>query len=103
VYSIKQDKWLVQPTKKEVNLNDPAIKRKVEQYIEKINTLIETSAEEETFEALKTKFRDMRAAALKQGGEFSVENLVFKELRNLGYLNKITEYLRSKQDQRLSL
>lgn len=103
VYSIKQDKWLVQPTKKEVNLNDPAIKRKVEQYIEKIDTLIETSAEEETFEALKTKFREMRGAALKQGGEFSVENLVFKELRNLGYLNKITEYLRSKQDQRLSL
>lgn len=103
VYSIKQDKWLVQPTKKEVNLNDPAIKRKVEQYIEKIDTLIETSAEEETFEALKTKFREMRGAALKQGGEFSVENLVFKELRNLGYLDKVTEYLRSKQDQRLSL
>jgi predicted nucleotidyltransferase len=103
VYSIKQDKWLVQPTKKEVNLNDPAIKRKVEQYIEKINTLIETSAEDGAFETLKTKFREMRAAALKQGGEFSIENLVFKELRNLGYLNKITEYLRSKQDQRLSL
>jgi len=28
---------------------------------------------------------------------------VFKELRNLGYLDKITEYLRLKQDQRLSL
>jgi len=45
----------------------------------------------------------MRAAALKQGGEFSVENLVFKELRNLGYMNKVEEYLRSKQDERFSL
>ena len=89
--------------KKEVDLKDPAIKRKVEQYIEKIDTLIDTSAEDESFEGLKTKFREMRAAALKQGGEFSVENLVFKELRNLGYLDKMTEYLRSKQDQRLSL
>ena len=103
VYSVKNDKWLVQPVKKEVNLKDPGIKRKVEQYVEKIDTLISTSAEDEAFETLKTKFSEMRAAALKQGGEFSVENLVFKELRNLGYLDKVTEYLRSKQDQRLSL
>ena len=103
VYSIKNDKWLVQPAKKEVNLKNPTIKRKVEQYIEKIETLISTSAEDEAFETLKTKFRDMRAAALKQGGEFSVENLVFKELRNLGYMNKVEEYLRSKQDERFSL
>jgi predicted nucleotidyltransferase len=94
VYSIKQNKWLVQPVKKEVDLKDPAIKRKVEQYIEKIDTLIDTSAEDEAFESLKTKFREMRASALKQGGEFSVENLVFKELRNLGYLDKVSKYLR---------
>ena len=103
VYSIKQDRWLVKPVKRQVNLNDPAIKRKVEQYIEKIDTLIDTSAEDRAFESLKTKFREMRASALKQGGEFSVENLVFKELRNRGYLDKVTEYLRSKQDERLSL
>lgn len=103
VYSVKGDKWLVKPVKKEVNLKDPAIKRKVEQYIEKIDTLIDTSAEDEAFASLKTKFREMRAAALKIGGEFSVENLVFKELRNLGYIDKVTDYIRSKQDQRLSL
>jgi predicted nucleotidyltransferase len=103
VYSIKSDKWLVKPVKREVNLNDPAIKRKVEQYIEKIDTLIDTSAEDEAFEYLKIKFREMRASALKLGGEFSVENLVFKELRNLGYLDKVSDYLRSKQDERLSL
>lgn len=103
VYSIKNNRWLVKPVKKEVNLKDPAIKRKVEQYIEKIDTLIDTSAEDDAFESLKEKFKNMRAAALKQGGEFSVENLVFKELRNLGYLDKVSKYLRSKQDQRLSL
>jgi len=103
VYSIKNDRWIVQPTHKEVDLNDPLISQKVEQYIEKIDTLIDSGAEDEAFEGLKTKFRDMRAAALKQGGEFSVENLVFKELRNLGYIDKVTEYVRSRQDERLSL
>lgn len=103
VYSIKNGRWIVQPTHKEVDLNDPLIRQKVEQYIEKIDTLIDSSAEDEAFEGLKTKFRDMRAAALKQGGEYSVENLVFKELRNLGYLDKVSEYIRSRQDERLSL
>jgi hypothetical protein len=45
----------------------------------------------------------MRSAGLKKSGEFSVENLVFKELRNLGYLDKINDYIKSSQDQRLSL
>jgi hypothetical protein len=71
--------------------------------VEKIDTLISTGAEYEALEGLKTKFRDMRAAALKRGGEFSVENLVFKELRNLGYVNKVVDYIISKQDQKLSL
>ncbi|NDC40146.1 MAG: hypothetical protein EBZ77_01100, partial [Chitinophagia bacterium] len=82
---------------------DPAIKQKVEQFIEKIDTLISSGAEDAALENIKTKFRNMRSSALKQGGEFSVENLVFKELRNLGYIDKVTEYIRSKQDQRLSL
>lgn len=103
VYSIKDAKWLVKPQKQKVSLNDPAVKQKVEQYAEKIDTLISSGAEYEVLEQLKIKFRDMRASALKRGGEFSVENLVFKELRNLGYIDKVTEYIRSKQDKRLSL
>jgi hypothetical protein len=45
----------------------------------------------------------MRSAGLKKSGEFSVENLVFKELRNLGYFDKINDYVKQKQDERLSL
>ena len=103
MHGFSSNKWIIKPTHKQVNLQDPLIKQKVEQYIEKIDTLIDSSAEDAAFEGLKTKFRDMRSAALKSGGEFSVENLVFKELRNLGYLDKVTEYLRTRQDERLSL
>lgn len=103
VYSIKNGKWIVEPTHKIVNLKDPLIKQKVDHYAEKIDTLIFSGAEEEAFERLKEKFRDMRSSALKSGGEFSVENLVFKELRNMGYFDKVTNYIHSKQDQRLSL
>ena len=43
---------------------------------------------------IKSKIRNMRGAAIAKGGEFSFENLVFKELRNRGYLDKMSNYLR---------
>lgn len=103
VYSIKNNKWLVKPEKQTVDLEDPAIQKKVDHYSDMINTLIQTGAEDESFEKLKEKIRNMRASALKVGGEFSIENLVFKELRNQGHLDRLVKYLRSSQDKRLSL
>lgn len=103
VYSLTKDEWLVEPTQQEVNLDDPQIVNKVKEYIDKIDALIASNADEESFNRLKKKFRDMRSAGIKQAGEFSIENLVFKELRNLGYLEKMTKYIKTKQDERLSL
>lgn len=103
VYSIKRGVWIVRPEKQEVDLDDPTLTAKVDQYIQKIDTLISSNADDSAFDEMKSKFREMRAAALKQGGEFSLENLVFKELRNQGHLDRMTQYIRSRQDKELSL
>lgn len=103
VYSLTKDEWLEQPSRQEVNLDNPQLINKVKEYIDKIDALIASNADEESFNRLKKKFRDMRSAGIKQAGEFSIENLVFKELRNLGYLEKMTNYIKTKQDERLSL
>jgi hypothetical protein len=103
VYSIKKGEWLVKPEKEYPNLKDPAITSKVDQYKQKINTLIDSNADDSAFESLKTKFREMRTAGLKRAGEFSTENLVFKELRNQGDLDRMINYIRSRQDKELSL
>jgi hypothetical protein len=55
------------------------------------------------FENLKNKLKNMRGAAIQKGGEFSMENLAFKELRNRGYLDKMSKYEKSLQDKSLSL
>jgi hypothetical protein len=52
---------------------------------------------------LKEKFREMRSAGIHQSGEFSNENLIFKELRNRGYFQKLNDYLQKTQDAQLSL
>jgi hypothetical protein len=42
---------------------------------------------------LKKKILEMRKEGLSRSGEFSVENLVFKKLRNEGYIEKIIELI----------
>jgi hypothetical protein len=45
----------------------------------------------------------MRKAGLERAGEWSVENLVFKVLRNLGLIDEISEKIQELEDQELSL
>lgn len=103
VYSLTQDNWMVPPTKQEVNFDDPNLIRKIEDYVNKINGLIDSNAEDESFKKLKKKFAEMRKAGIKKAGEFSQENLIFKELRNKGYLDRMNQYIKSKEDEKLSL
>ena len=49
------------------------------------------------------KIYQMRKAGLADAGEFSTENLSFKVLRNLGYLDKIRTAYNHLQDQELGL
>jgi hypothetical protein len=52
---------------------------------------------------VKDKITQMRKSGLERAGEWSVENLVFKILRNLGLIDQITDKIRELEDQELSL
>jgi hypothetical protein len=57
----------------------------------------------EQLRVVKDKITKMRQAGLERAGEWSVENLVFKIVRNLGLIDKITDLTRELEDQELSL
>jgi hypothetical protein len=57
----------------------------------------------EKLRAVKDKITTMRRAGLDRAGEYSVENVVFKILRNLGLIDQITEKIRELEDAQLSL
>ena len=104
VFSLKRSMWVRKPVHKQVDLSDPSISKKVNHYMEKIDFLIDNRADDrDAFMKLKEKFREMRSSSIQKGGEFAVENLVFKELRNRGYLDKMTEHLRNLKVNSLSL
>ena len=104
VYSLKRGEWLQKPIHGNFNFKtDPELKRKVIYYVHLIDNIIKNKMGPTTIKDLKSKIAEMRASAIAKGGEFSFENLVFKELRNRGYLDKMNNYEKSLKDQQLSL
>ena len=68
-----------------------------------IESAITTADDPMDLKRLSEKIRKMRQAGLDKGGEFSVENLVFKVLRNMKYLDKLSKAFHQQQDDELSL
>ena len=104
VYSLKNNKWLQKPVHGDYNFKtDKHLKQKVSHYMHTIDHMIKSKMGVDAFQNLKKRFKEMRTAGIQKGGEFSHENLVFKELRNRGYLDKMDKYEKGLMDQELSL
>ena len=104
VYSLMNNEWVAKPEFiGDDMLKNPMLKKKVKFYMDMIDDMVKNHVDTEAFDNLKEKLREMRGAAIKKGGEFSFENLVFKELRNHGYIDKISNYTKSEKDKELSL
>ena len=103
VYSLKNDDWLVHPNHVRVDYDNPHLLHKIDHLKHRIDDLISGGANEFSFKTLKDKIKNMRVAGLKKSGEFSYENLVFKELRNSGYLDRMNDHMDQMKDASLSL
>ena len=102
VFSIAKDRWLVEPKKIKPEVDDSAVERKKDSMIHDIETAL-LSKDLERMRRVKERITEMRRAGLARTGEWSVENLVFKILRNLGLIDQITEKIRELEDAELSL
>jgi hypothetical protein len=104
VFSLMKNRWIQEPTFTKMNFKkDTLLAQKVEFYMKEIDSMVSGKQTIEAATNLKDKIRAMRGAAIQSGGEFSFENLVFKELRNRGYLDKLSDYLKKNQERELSL
>ena len=69
-----------------------------------INYALKHHADDEgTLKKLKKRLQVERGVGIRRAGEYSVENLVFKELRNRGYIDKMKKHIVQIQDRKLSL
>jgi predicted nucleotidyltransferase len=103
VFSLLDNKWLKLPERKEPSIDDRAVNLKVADLTRRIDHVIHSADDADDIRRIQDKLRKMRRAGLDQGGEFSVENLAYKILRNLGYLDRLSKALDDQIDQGLSL
>lgn len=102
VYSIARGEWVVEPKKVKPRIDDSAIEAKKDALLRMSENAL-LSKDLVKLRAAKEKISQMRKAGLERAGEWSVENLVFKIMRNLGIIDQIAERIEELEDAELSL
>ena len=102
LYSVLDDRWIKEPNYNKPSFDTGAINHKVQDLITQIEDAI-YSEDPTDLARLKDKILIMRKSGLSKEGEYSVENLVFKILRNQKYIDKLNQALLAKQDSEFSL
>lgn len=101
-FSVLDNKWIKIPDYDPPSIDEKAVNAKVRDYIAQINRVLKTGNEQDLVH-LKDKIKTMRQSGLEAGGEFSVENLAFKILRNKNYIKKLYQGINRAIDQELSI
>lgn len=102
VYSIQDDKWVKHPTNQKPTMDDVSVRSKYRQYKDEIDAAVKANDASEIGQ-LMTELRTMRSSGLAKGGEYSVENIVYKLLRARGDLARLWDARSQLGDRELSL
>lgn len=94
VYSIMNEKWVKKPMNQLVNIDLANVQLKSADLMNQIDDLLETNNVINALDSaimLFDKIKKYRQIGLERDGEYATENLVFKVLRNNGYLTKLAK------------
>jgi hypothetical protein len=90
VFSIKNNKWIAEPKIINIEADDNTILLKTKYLLNYIKSVIKLNSIT-SLQKLKEKLRNYRSSGLEYGGEFSVENIVYKKLRNMNIFDLIDD------------
>lgn len=103
VYSLLDNRWLKTPDYRVPAIDRASVNAKVLDLKSQIDHAVAAADDPEDIKRISDKIRKMRRAGLDANGEFSTENLAFKILRNMKYMDKLSKAYRQQQDDNLSL
>lgn len=102
IYSVLDNTWLKKPVNDPPTIDELSVNKKARDLMTQINRAVK-SGNVDDMDRLKNKIKNMRQAGLDSNGEFSVENLAFKILRNKKLIEKLYKAIQHGIDQKLSL
>jgi hypothetical protein len=109
VYSVLWDKWNVKPEKQNFKLDTKKVRQKANGIIDTIKYFFELYKGGDydkvirSIKNLKEKIKKMRQSGLDREGEYSYENITFKVLRRMEFLDKLSELETLSYDKSLTL
>lgn len=109
VYSVLRNEWIKEPVQADIpDINYDAFEQQFkvweDKYFELVNNEEINGADKiEAIEDLIEDIYDLRKNGLATDGEYSIENLTFKEFRNLGYLDNLKDLKNEIKSRELSL
>ncbi len=103
MYSLKEEQWATEPKHEQPTIHTVDVRTKAASLANRINDMTDHNCNPKRAEEMLDKLRIYRRAGLAKGGEFCVENLVFKYLRSNGYLEKLSQCKRQGFDSALSV
>lgn len=101
-YSVLEDRWIKHPAKQEEVIDREKIEKMSSMWQNLIEKIL-ASNDIETAKKCLSLLRKYRKMGLKTSGEYGVENLVYKTLRNKKTLEHLVLYIDKWHDDNLSL
>jgi len=109
IYSVMNDEWILKPKRENFKIDKKAIKDKATKIINQLKDIRDYYKQEDyqlvidKTKLLKDKIKQMRNAGLEKGGEFSLENLVFKVLRRTPFMDQLDSFKAKAYDNLMSV
>ena len=103
VYSVKTDEWIKEPSQQEIpELDREEFDSQFNEWENKYMEIVNNPTLEK-IESYIDEIYMVRQKSIQENGEYSIGNLIFKELRNLGYLQNLKDLKVELEDKELSL
>ena len=109
VYSVKFDKWILKASREDFKVNKKVIKQKADRFIDNLKDIRKDYQENklqsvvDKVKTLKDKIKNYRTSGLEKGGEYAIENLVFKTLRRTPFMDILDSYKSKAYDKLMSV
>lgn len=101
-YSLIKDQWLSKPNLPPNNIDEEAVSNGFNSWARVIKNAVKSN-DLKLCRKAKEFVQHYRKAGLAKGGEYSVPNLVYKELRNAGLISKLMDTITDLYDKNLSI
>lgn len=104
VYSLRKDEWIDEPKFQKPEIDTKEVVATTKEFKKEIDQVVGGDEGHGKAKAIKDDLKKTREKGLhSDDGEFSDENIAFKELRNKGVIGKLMNYIKDKDVERMSL